>query len=100
MDIWKILEIEKTKDETTIRDAYRKKLVMVNPEEDQKGFMELRKAYEEALAYSKKPEEEEEEEEKEKSWPDNDIGRFMKRADSFYQDINLRSNEEEWKSLL
>lgn len=100
MDIWKILEIEKTKDEAAIRDAYRKKLVMVNPEENQKGFMELRQAYEEALAYSKKPDEEEVEEEKEKSWPDTNIGRFMKRADLLYQDINLRSNEEEWKTLL
>ena len=51
--IWKILEIEKTKDEEVIRNAYREKLRFVNPEDDQQGFMELRQAYEEALAYAK-----------------------------------------------
>lgn len=49
MDIWKILGIEPTKDENELKAAYRNKLVGVNPEDDAKGFMELRKAYEEAL---------------------------------------------------
>lgn len=95
MDIWKILGIEKTKNETEIRDAYRKNLVKVNPEEDQKGFMELRQAYEKALSYTKKSEEEQEE-----GWPDTEIGRFMQKADLLYQDITLRGKEEEWNSLL
>ena len=55
--IWKILEIEKTKDEEEIRSAYRQKLRHVNPEDDEEGFKELRRAYEEALEYASEPEE-------------------------------------------
>ena len=50
--IWKILEIEKTKDEEAIKAAYRNKLRYVNPEDDEEGFKELRRAYEEALEYA------------------------------------------------
>lgn len=49
MNIWKILEIEETKDKEALKKAYRKKLVSVNPEDDPEGFMALRSAYEEAL---------------------------------------------------
>lgn len=49
MDIWTILEIEATTDTEEIRQAYRKKLQTVNPEDDQEAFMELRSAYEAAM---------------------------------------------------
>ena len=49
---FQILECEQTKDKSVITNAYRKKLVTVNPEEDPKGFMELRTAFEVAVKYS------------------------------------------------
>ena len=55
--IWKILGIEKTKDENLIKAAYREKLRYVNPEDDEEGFKELRCAYEEAIEYASLPEE-------------------------------------------
>lgn len=51
--IFKILEIEETRNEAAIRDAYRKKLMVTNPEDDPQGFMKLREAYEEALKWIK-----------------------------------------------
>ena len=54
--IWEILGIQKTKDATKIKDAYYEKLSKVNPEDNQEGFMRLRKAYEEAIEYTKSEE--------------------------------------------
>lgn len=48
MTIWEILEIPETNDKDVIKNAYRKKLQKVNPEDDPEGFMALRKAFEEA----------------------------------------------------
>lgn len=48
MSIWDILEISETKDKDVIKNAYRKKLQKVNPEDDPEGFMSLRHAFEEA----------------------------------------------------
>jgi len=59
--IFHILEIEKTKDETLIKNAYRMKLASTNPEEKPEEFKRLRTAYEEALAYARKTGEEDEE---------------------------------------
>ncbi|MBQ8913158.1 MAG: J domain-containing protein, partial [Lachnospiraceae bacterium] len=53
MNIWKILGIEPTKDKDELKTAYRNRLMGVNPEDDAEGFMELLKAYEEALKLAK-----------------------------------------------
>ena len=50
MNIWTILGIGQTDDKDAIKQAYREQLKSVNPEEDADGFMELRNAYEEAIA--------------------------------------------------
>ena len=50
MNIWTILGIGQTDDKDAIKQAYRERLKSVNPEEDADGFMELRNAYEEAIA--------------------------------------------------
>lgn len=102
MNIWNVLEIEKTKDKDSIQNAYRRKVVTVNPEEDQQGFMELRKAYEEAMKWADLPEEMEAEnaEAKKREWPDTPIGNLMARADELYENIELRCDVEKWKALL
>ena len=46
MNNWDILEIEPTKDITTIKRAYIKQLRVHHPEEDPEGFLKLRQAYE------------------------------------------------------
>lgn len=100
--IWKILEIEKTKDEEVIRNAYREKLRFVNPEDDQQGFMELRQAYEEALAYAKRTETEENagNEEIEFKGKKNDVDLWIDKVDRIYRDVKTRIQEENWKELL
>ena len=99
--IWKILEIEKTKDEEAIKAAYRNKLRYVNPEDDEEGFKELRRAYEEALEYANTDESihniESEEQENVKK---NDVDLWIDRVDAVYQDVRKRRDEEKWKQLL
>ena len=48
MDIWEILGLEPTKDISAIKRAYAQKTKTCHP----KGFLELRKAYQAALAYA------------------------------------------------
>mgnify|MGYP002514734889 CR=1 FL=1 len=74
MNIWEILGIEKTKDKELIKNAYREKLVLVNPEEAAKANQEEE--------------------------PKTPVGIWMKKVDTLYQDIELRGNEEKWKELL
>lgn len=99
MSIWDVLGIEKTKDKEAIRNAYREKLVHVNPEENQQGFMELRKSYEEALASADKPEESENDG-KAGQEPETPVSIWMKKADALYQDISLRGNIKAWEEFL
>lgn len=61
MDIWRILEVEKTSDKSVIKKAYRQKLKQTRPDDDEKAFIELRNAYEEALEYAEYYEEYDEE---------------------------------------
>ena len=53
VEMWKVLGIEPTKDENEIINAYRAKVVTVNPEDDAEGFMALREAFEMALNFAK-----------------------------------------------
>ena len=50
--VWNILELEPTRDVSAIRRAYAEKTRTCHPEEDPTGFMELRKAYQAAMAYA------------------------------------------------
>ena len=58
MDCFRVLEIEQTKEEEKLKQAYLQKLKVTNPEDDPEGFKRLRKAYEEAVTYARRPEEE------------------------------------------
>lgn len=90
-----ILQIEVTKDEAQIRNAYRQLLQITNPEDDQEGFKKLRVAYEVALEYSRS-----EEETEEKFQPVTDIDFYIERIEKVYKDIRLRFDTEIWKDLL
>jgi hypothetical protein len=52
--IWEILDIKKTKIESKIKKAYAQKLKQIDREKNSEEFSKLRKAYEEAIEYSKK----------------------------------------------
>lgn len=96
--IWKILEIEKTKDEEVITNAYRAKLHFVNPEDDQEGFKELRRAYEEAIAYAREDDSlhnvDSDDENK------DEIDLWIDRIDKVYQDVITRIDKAKWDKLL
>lgn len=101
--IWKILEIEKTKDEEVIRDAYHKKLRYVNPEDDEEGFKELRRAYEEAIEYARQSEEEKIHDTDEMEYghgKKNEVDEWLDRIDRIYQDAATRRNEKLWDAIL
>lgn len=89
-----ILGMEPVKDEALIRNAYRRKLTVTNPEDDQEGFMRLRSAYDEALAYCKKDREEKEEE-----TDDSPSGHWAAKAAELYGHLSLRCDEEKWRAL-
>lgn len=96
--IWKILGIEATKDEERIRSAYRERLKNVNPEDDQEGFKELRRAYEEALEYAGQEETEIQEEIPEDQ--KTDVDRWLDRIEVLYRDVKTRRDPSKWKTLL
>jgi hypothetical protein len=50
---WSVLDIPPTADESAIRKAYAAKLRLTRPDEDPKGFQELREARDAALAQSR-----------------------------------------------
>lgn len=100
--IWKILGIDKTKDEEAIKTAYRERLRYVNPEDDEEGFKELRRAYEEALEYANETENSlhnvnnGEASAKKKT----DVDLWLERIDAIYSDVKDRKNEEKWNRVL
>ncbi len=101
--IWKILEIEKTKNEEVIKNAYREKLRRVNPEDDQEGFMELRKAYEEAMQYATLDEESLHNIESEGTafcGTKNEVDLWIDKIDVIYQDVKSRIDKDKWNALL
>lgn len=90
-----VLGISETKDEGLIREAYREKLISVNPEDNPEGFKRLREAYEGALVHARTQENE----------PidllnDNDpVSLYLKKLDNVYTSISRRLNAEEWEKL-
>lgn len=96
MDNWGILGIEPTKDKNKIKQAYREKLSVVNPEDDPEGFKALRQAFE---VLTKKADEDIEEEEEEKE-DLTSTGKWIKKVKNVYDKFSLRINEDSWKELL
>lgn len=96
IEIFQILGIEYTKDEHLIKNAYREKLAVTNPEDNPEGFKRLRAAYEEACRLAKQPEESEQEEQKKDETPS---GRWVERAAEIYGNIRCRQDVALWKKL-
>ena len=88
-----VLQIEKTKDKETIRDAYRRLLVKTNPEDDPEGFKRLRQAYETACLYADRPEQEEQE-------PNTPVEKWMSHVKKVYASLSERLDPAQWKELL
>ena len=95
-EAFQILGIEATKDERALKNAYREKLAVTNPEDDPEGFKLLRTAYEEACRYAKEPENEQPQEKPRDTTPS---GLWMEKAVEIYQNIRSRQNVELWKAL-
>lgn len=88
-----VLAIEETKDESLIKQAYRMKLTVTNPEDNPEGFKRLRQAYEAACAYAKSSDEEEPEVD------DTPSGQWVSKAAAIYESLSRRTNPDEWNKL-
>lgn len=92
-EIFSILEIELTKDENIIKQAYRDKLSKTNPEDDPEGFKRLRQAYEAACEYARSSDETEKEADTTPS------GEWVSRASDIYNNIKQRTDVKAWEQL-
>lgn len=97
-EVFQILGIEDTKDERMIKNAYREKLAVTNPEDDAEGFMRLRTAYEEACRLAKQPDnlEADGQAEPEDTSPS---GLWLNKVKEVYASLKLRSDVNCWKEL-
>lgn len=90
-----ILGISETKDEREIKNAYRAKLAITNPEDDPEGFKRLRSAYEEILESLKEPQVGTLDEKDE-----TPSGLWVEKAKAIYASMSKRRDIECWKELL
>lgn len=90
MDCFKVLGIDPINDKEVIRGAYFERLKSCNPEENPKGFMELRSALEEALKPFQEPE----------LMDPPEIRELTKKLNELYRDFARRIDENEWKKFL
>lgn len=92
-----VLGLEPTKDERLIKNAYREKLSVTNPEDDPEGFKRLRAAYEEACAFAKRQDDGGQAEEKERDTSPS--GLWVEKAAEIYADIKDRQDLSRWEEL-
>lgn len=95
-EIFRILEIEETRDKNAIKATYRRLLAHTNPEDNPEGFKRLRQAYEEAVRYADRPADSEQKAERDTS----PIGLWLERAEQIYQVLSRRTSLAEWQELL
>jgi tetratricopeptide (TPR) repeat protein len=94
--IWKILGIEQTSDLDSIKNAYRQKLVSVNPEDDPEGFKALRSAYETALQQAKTSDAEKQSDTE--TLTEYDI--WIKKIEEIYRNFTKRIDTSCWMEVL
>jgi len=94
IEIFQVLGIAQTKDERAIKNAYREKLTVTNPEDNPEGFKRLRAAYEEACRYAKQSDDDVEEEQ-----DTTPAGQWMQRVASVYARLDSRCDVAKWKAL-
>ena len=100
VEVFQILGIEQTKDEKVLKNAYRAKLSVTNPEDDPQGFKRLRTAYEEACRYAKTPDDEPGESEKASMLEDDTpVGQWVRGVREIYENITDRSDITKWRKL-
>lgn len=99
IEVFQILGIEQTKDERALKNAYRDKLTVTNPEDDPEGFKRLRMAYEEACRYAGTPDAEENEEAEPTLEDDTPAGQWIRGVRKVYENITDRCDVEKWKAL-
>lgn len=95
-EAFQILEIESTKDERRIKNAYREKLTVTNPEDDPEGFKRLRAAYDEACRSAREDENAGESEMPRDTSPS---GLWVEKAAEIYGNIRTRQDVQLWKKL-
>lgn len=98
-EVFRILGIEATKEERAIKNAYRERLAVTNPEDDPEGFKLLRRAYEEACRYAKETGEAEGDAVCEQERDTTPSGIWVEKAAQIYGDIRSRQDLEQWKAL-
>lgn len=91
--VWLVLGIEPTKNEEEIKQAYRSKLVNVNPEDDPEGFKRLREAYEQACSLAAQEPAEQE------KGPEGPLGEWLDKVKAVYEKLSTRIDPESWKEL-
>lgn len=96
IEMFQVLGIGATKDEQAIKNAYREKLAVTNPEDNPEGFKRLRTAYEEACVYAKTEDEETGAPEKQDDTPS---GQWAQRAADIYKNIAARRDLNKWQEL-
>lgn len=98
MNIFDILNIEPTKDEMVIKQAYLTKLSETNPEDKPEEFMMLRDAYEKALEYANI--EEQDQIDEDDLYKNDEIKLWIKKVEKVYKNFKTRNDEAAWKELL
>ena len=99
VEMWQVLDMEPTKDEDLIVNAYRSKVVTVNPEDDQEGFMRLREAFELAIKFAR---EDDVLTDKSQEKPDSektDVDRHVDKLNEIYSDIHKLLNGDLEKAI-
>ena len=94
-EAFRVLGIEPTRDAGVIKAAYREKLSVTNPEDDQEGFRRLREAFELADRYSKTPEDENEEQQEDTT----PSGLWVAKASEIYSSLSKRCDKKAWEEL-
>lgn len=95
IEIFQILGIEETKDQKELKNAYRGKLSVTNPEDDPEGFKRLRTAYEEACRLAGESGGAQEEQPRDTT----PSGLWLEKAVEIYSNIQTRQDLRRWEKL-